>query len=179
VRSQRCYEWIVNKLKRINRFKGRKNFEREDFNNVNNNDTTCEELYRGCSIHISRKEKRCCSIRLWYQYSTSWQGFRKGFCIYIYALARRYLHAIAYFFYLTKCSSFCRKDGYLFDKEAILEYILTKKREYARKLKEYERQKQKMEVSKSWVKIISLLESLNDLKYNVSIIFSYRRNHRN
>jgi len=70
-------------------------------------------------------------------------------CIYIYALARRYLHAIAYFFYLTKCSSFCRKDGYLFDKEAILEYILTKKREYARKLKEYERQKQKMEVSKS------------------------------
>ncbi|XP_011635186.1 nitric oxide synthase-interacting protein homolog [Pogonomyrmex barbatus] len=37
------------------------------------------------------------------------------------------------------------KDGYLFDKEAILEYILTKKREYARKLKEYEKQKQKEE----------------------------------
>ncbi|XP_015176741.1 PREDICTED: nitric oxide synthase-interacting protein homolog [Polistes dominula] len=37
------------------------------------------------------------------------------------------------------------KDGYLFDKEAILEYILTKKREYTRKLKEYEKQKQKEE----------------------------------
>ncbi|KAL6429320.1 hypothetical protein ACFW04_008195 [Cataglyphis niger] len=37
------------------------------------------------------------------------------------------------------------KDGYLFDKESILEYILTKKREYARKLKEYEKQKQKKE----------------------------------
>ncbi|KAL0126231.1 hypothetical protein PUN28_004982 [Cardiocondyla obscurior] len=37
------------------------------------------------------------------------------------------------------------KDGYLFDKEAILEYVLTKKREYARKLKEYEKQKQKEE----------------------------------
>ncbi|XP_047344812.1 nitric oxide synthase-interacting protein homolog [Vespa velutina] len=37
------------------------------------------------------------------------------------------------------------KDGYLFDKEAILEYILTKKREYGRKLKEYEKQKHKEE----------------------------------
>lgn len=36
------------------------------------------------------------------------------------------------------CSS---KDGYLFDKEAILQYIITKKNEYSRKLKEYERQK--------------------------------------
>ncbi|EDW19452.1 nitric oxide synthase-interacting protein homolog [Drosophila mojavensis] len=31
------------------------------------------------------------------------------------------------------------KDGYLFDKEAILQYIITKKNEYSRKLKEYER----------------------------------------
>ncbi|XP_076243578.1 nitric oxide synthase-interacting protein homolog [Calliopsis andreniformis] len=37
------------------------------------------------------------------------------------------------------------KEGYLFDKEAILEYVLTKKREYARKLKEYEKQKQQAE----------------------------------
>ncbi|XP_034943485.1 nitric oxide synthase-interacting protein homolog [Chelonus insularis] len=35
------------------------------------------------------------------------------------------------------------RDGYLFDKEAILEYILTKKKEYARKMKEYEAQKRK------------------------------------
>ncbi|EDX02709.1 nitric oxide synthase-interacting protein homolog [Drosophila yakuba] len=31
------------------------------------------------------------------------------------------------------------KDGYLFDKEAILQYIVTKKNEYSRRLKEYER----------------------------------------
>ncbi|XP_012230908.1 nitric oxide synthase-interacting protein homolog [Linepithema humile] len=37
------------------------------------------------------------------------------------------------------------KDGYLFDKEAILEYVLTKKKEYTRKLKEYEKQKRKEE----------------------------------
>ncbi|XP_071874521.1 nitric oxide synthase-interacting protein homolog [Bombus fervidus] len=37
------------------------------------------------------------------------------------------------------------KDGYLFDKEAILEYVLTKKKEYARKLKEYQKQKQQEE----------------------------------
>lgn len=33
------------------------------------------------------------------------------------------------------------KDGYLFDKEAILQYIITKKNEYSRKMKEYERQR--------------------------------------
>ncbi|XP_038116081.1 nitric oxide synthase-interacting protein homolog [Culex quinquefasciatus] len=32
------------------------------------------------------------------------------------------------------------KDGYLFDKEAILTYIITKKKEHTRKMKEYERQ---------------------------------------
>ncbi|XP_053687613.1 nitric oxide synthase-interacting protein homolog [Sabethes cyaneus] len=32
------------------------------------------------------------------------------------------------------------KEGYLFDKEAILTYIITKKKEHERKLKEYERQ---------------------------------------
>lgn len=34
------------------------------------------------------------------------------------------------------------KEGYLFDKEAILQYIITKKNEYSRKLKEFEKQKQ-------------------------------------
>jgi nitric oxide synthase-interacting protein len=33
------------------------------------------------------------------------------------------------------------KQGYIFDKEAILQYIITKKNEYNRKMKEYERQK--------------------------------------
>lgn len=37
------------------------------------------------------------------------------------------------------------KDGYLFDKEAILQYIVSKKNEYSRQLKEFERQKKKGE----------------------------------
>lgn len=39
-------------------------------------------------------------------------------------------------------------DGYLYDKEAILEYILHQKREIARHMKEYERQKRKEESEK-------------------------------
>uniref|UniRef100_A0A8D8WRB3 Nitric oxide synthase-interacting protein homolog n=1 Tax=Cacopsylla melanoneura TaxID=428564 RepID=A0A8D8WRB3_9HEMI len=35
------------------------------------------------------------------------------------------------------------KDGYLFDKEAILEYYITKKNEASRKMKEFEKQKKK------------------------------------
>ncbi|XP_073975127.1 nitric oxide synthase-interacting protein homolog [Rhodnius prolixus] len=36
-------------------------------------------------------------------------------------------------------------DGYLFDKEAIIQYIITKKTEISRKMKEYEHQKKKEE----------------------------------
>uniref|UniRef100_A0A069DR42 Nitric oxide synthase-interacting protein homolog n=1 Tax=Panstrongylus megistus TaxID=65343 RepID=A0A069DR42_9HEMI len=36
-------------------------------------------------------------------------------------------------------------DGYLFDKEAIIQYIITKKTEISRKMKEYEKQKKKEE----------------------------------
>lgn len=36
-------------------------------------------------------------------------------------------------------------DGYLFDKEAILEYYIAKKKEIARQLKEYEKQKKQDE----------------------------------
>lgn len=41
---------------------------------------------------------------------------------------------------------FFRPDGYLFDKEAILECIVRQKSEYARQIKEYERQKTKQVV---------------------------------
>lgn len=41
------------------------------------------------------------------------------------------------------------KDGYLFDKEAILEYIISKKNEYTRKLKKYEKQLKKEESEKA------------------------------
>ncbi|XP_034254876.1 nitric oxide synthase-interacting protein homolog [Thrips palmi] len=37
------------------------------------------------------------------------------------------------------------QEGYLFDKEAILEYVITKKNEVSRKMKEYEKQKRKEE----------------------------------
>ncbi|CAH0551724.1 unnamed protein product [Brassicogethes aeneus] len=37
------------------------------------------------------------------------------------------------------------KDGYLFDKEVILQYIITKKNEYSKKLKEYEQLKKREE----------------------------------
>jgi nitric oxide synthase-interacting protein len=40
----------------------------------------------------------------------------------------------------------CRAEGHIFDKEAIYQYIITKKNEYSRKLKEYERQKKKEQV---------------------------------
>lgn len=41
------------------------------------------------------------------------------------------------------------KDGFLFDKEAILEYIITKKNEYNKKLKQYEKQLKKEENEKA------------------------------
>ncbi|CAH1112556.1 unnamed protein product [Psylliodes chrysocephalus] len=62
------------------------------------------------------------------------------------------------------------KDGYLFDKEVILEYILKKKNDYTRKLKEYEKlkkleeekdaQKEAQEVDK---KISSFLKDENNI----------------
>ncbi|XP_053600599.1 nitric oxide synthase-interacting protein homolog [Plodia interpunctella] len=41
------------------------------------------------------------------------------------------------------------KEGYLFDKEAILEYVISKKTEYNRKLKQYEKQLKKEEAEKA------------------------------
>ncbi|CAB3228819.1 unnamed protein product [Arctia plantaginis] len=41
------------------------------------------------------------------------------------------------------------KDGYLFDKEAILEYIISKKTEYTRQMKKYEKQLKKDESEKA------------------------------
>lgn len=41
------------------------------------------------------------------------------------------------------------KEGYLFDKEAILEYIITKKNEYTKQLKKYEKQLKKEEAEKA------------------------------
>ncbi|KAL1116990.1 hypothetical protein AAG570_004318 [Ranatra chinensis] len=52
-------------------------------------------------------------------------------------------------------------DGYLFDKEAILEYIITKKNEISRKMKEYERQKRKEEAE-----LVELAEAERRSKLN-------------
>ncbi|XP_011315362.1 nitric oxide synthase-interacting protein homolog [Fopius arisanus] len=62
-------------------------------------------------------------------------------------------------------------DGYLFDKEAILEYILTKKREYTRKLKEYELQKQKEEEESNEKTATEELQKLqNFFKFEKNIV---------
>jgi len=58
---------------------------------------------------------------------------------------------------------FCRPGGFLFDKEAILEYIITKKNEYCRKLKEYEKQKRKEEV----IILLQMLHILNGLMFDL------------
>lgn len=46
----------------------------------------------------------------------------------------------------------CSQDGYLFDKEAILEYIIKQKKELARKQKEYEKQKNREKVRTGIIK---------------------------
>lgn len=128
------------------------------------NDAAREKLHRGCGIHVSRKKEGRLGVRLWHQHSTSGQGLRQGFRLLLpdsaalqesgdnVRVSARDFHV--YYFvsraFTTPRSRCCRKDGYLFDKEAILEYVLTKKREYARKLKEYEKQKQKEQV-RIWV----------------------------
>lgn len=68
------------------------------------------------------------------------------------------------------------KDGYLFDKEAILEYILTKKREYTRKLKEYEKQKQRIEVESQEQTANEELKKLQDFLKGEKTIVSHGSN---
>ncbi|KAK0180656.1 hypothetical protein PV327_003019 [Microctonus hyperodae] len=64
-------------------------------------------------------------------------------------------------------------EGYLFDKEAILEYILTKKREYARKMREYEAQKRKDEELAKDITVNEELQKLeNFLKCEKNIVSS-------
>ncbi|XP_047545854.1 nitric oxide synthase-interacting protein homolog [Vanessa atalanta] len=68
------------------------------------------------------------------------------------------------------------KEGYLFDKEAILEYIITKKNEYTRKLKQYEKQLKKEENEKkelaaaekeaNLVKFMSREKTISNNKYS-------------
>nr|XP_026491192.1 nitric oxide synthase-interacting protein homolog [Vanessa tameamea] len=68
------------------------------------------------------------------------------------------------------------KEGYLFDKEAILEYIITKKNEYTRKLKQYEKQLKKEENDKkelaaaekeaNLVKFMSREKTISNNKYS-------------
>ncbi|XP_072764458.1 nitric oxide synthase-interacting protein homolog [Anoplolepis gracilipes] len=64
------------------------------------------------------------------------------------------------------------RDGYLFDKEAILEYILTKKREYARKLKEYQKQKQNKEEESQEQTVLEDLKKLQNFLKNEKTIVS-------
>ena len=50
------------------------------------------------------------------------------------------------FYHIFACFIF-RPDGFVYDKEAILEYILTKKRENSKKMREFEKQKVRLSVS--------------------------------
>lgn len=71
----------------------------------------------------------------------------------------------------------CRKDGYLFDKEAILQYIITKKTDYAKKLKEFERQKQSDQNEENEANALEqqkkLLKFINTEKNIVTGLFVY------
>ncbi|XP_050362681.1 nitric oxide synthase-interacting protein homolog [Nymphalis io] len=68
------------------------------------------------------------------------------------------------------------KEGYLFDKEAILEYIITKKNDYTRKLKQYDKQLKKEENEKkelaaaekeaNLVKFMSREKTISNNKYS-------------
>lgn len=65
---------------------------------------------------------------------------------------------------------YCSKDGYLFDKEVILQYIITKKNEHSRKLKEYARLKKKEEEenqvklnTETNIKVSSFLSAENNI----------------
>ncbi|KAH3727663.1 nitric oxide synthase-interacting protein-like [Dreissena polymorpha] len=52
------------------------------------------------------------------------------------------------------------KDGYLYDKEALITYILQKKKEIARKLKEYEKQKEKQKAEAKEIKALEEQEKV-------------------
>jgi nitric oxide synthase-interacting protein len=58
-------------------------------------------------------------------------------------------------------------DGYLYDKEAILVYIITRKKEYYRKLKEYEKQKRKEQAELAAAEERSKLNSLMKTEKNI------------
>ena len=68
----------------------------------------------------------------------------------------RQLHSLFYFLLFIKnikqricfnalVFTVSRPNGYLFDKESLLEYVISKKKENARKMKEFERQKRLQE----------------------------------
>jgi len=61
------------------------------------------------------------------------------------------------------------KDGYLFDKEVILQYIISKKNEYSKKLKEYERMKNKEEEQ----------QKMNDVALNDKKVSSFIKSENN
>ncbi|XP_066991851.1 nitric oxide synthase-interacting protein homolog [Anabrus simplex] len=62
-------------------------------------------------------------------------------------------------------------DGFLFDKEAILQYIITKKNEYSRQLKEFEKQKRKEESELAEIAVAEKHSKLNNfLKTEKNIV---------
>ncbi|XKL59285.1 hypothetical protein PGB90_000301 [Kerria lacca] len=75
------------------------------------------------------------------------------------------------------------REGYLYDKEALLEYIITKKNEISRRLKEYEKQrkKEKMELAELAAaekrsKIESFLKTAKNINTHSSLSFKSGEN---
>ncbi|CAG2116482.1 unnamed protein product [Medioppia subpectinata] len=69
-------------------------------------------------------------------------------------------------------------EGFLYDKESIIEYIIHQKRENARKLKEYEKQKKREESDAiEAVNIEHSIKTLNFLKTETTIVNAGNRRH--
>jgi len=67
-------------------------------------------------------------------------------------------------------------DGYLYDKEAIFEYIITKKNDYSRAMKEYEKQKKRLEKEQEEQSIIdeaSRVEKFIKAESNITVTSTF------
>lgn len=131
--------------------------------NTTRNDATCPQLHCRSSLHLSREEKGCGGVRIWNRATKTGQRFHKKFWLLLPnpTTMQKSCHFVSfslcyYPFRLILSLTFTgfnaifidnRPEGYLFDKESILEYVITKKNEVSRKMKEYEKQKRKEEVT--------------------------------
>lgn len=111
------------------------------------NDETCTQFHSRECLHLSREEEGCRVVGIWHRASAvkfiNLFGVSEIHILIFFSLAKDSVKGF------DACNLTLQpahipvitKEGYLFDKEAILQYIITKKGEYSRKMKEYEKQK--------------------------------------